>query len=128
MVCSGCVGSTYIANNSVTSGKIGNGQVHNADIGGNAVTGSKISDTDGVRSVDIVNAEIKPKVHQVLGSVAWIEPGDFGSYDANCPAGEILSGGGFDSSPFVSVSSNAPSSKMLHIYISCLAHQIRVVG
>ena len=29
------------------------------DIGSNAVTNSKISDTDGVRLSDIVNAEIK---------------------------------------------------------------------
>ena len=78
LVCSGCVGTTDIANNAVTSGKIGSGQVGNGDIatdavtttkikGGevknsdlatSAVTSSKISDTAGVQSVDIVNGQV----------------------------------------------------------------------
>src|SRR5215212_1000866 len=78
LVCSGCVGTTDIANSAVTSAKIGSsqvansdlatdsvtsskiaaGQVANSDIANSAVATNKISDTNGVRSVDIVNGEV----------------------------------------------------------------------
>jgi hypothetical protein len=78
LVCSGCVGTSDIADSAVTSSKIGSGQVANSDIasnavgsakigsgqvansdlGSSAVTGSKISDTAGVQSVDIVNGQV----------------------------------------------------------------------
>ncbi len=55
LICNGCVGTSDIADNAVTSAKIGAGQVGNSDIANNAVTTSKISDTNGVTSVDIVD-------------------------------------------------------------------------
>src|SRR5919109_52496 len=58
VVCSGCVGTTDIADSAVTGAKIGSGQVANSDIATSAVTSSKISDTSGVRSVDIVNGQV----------------------------------------------------------------------
>jgi hypothetical protein len=98
VICTGCVGttdiadggitSTDLADNAVTSAKIGSGQVANSDIRTNAVTTTKISDTNGVQSVDIVDGQvgsadiadggitstdiasgaIKPNVHMVRSS------------------------------------------------------------
>jgi hypothetical protein len=44
LVCSGCVGTTDIADSTVTGAKIGSSQVKNSDIAGNAVTTGKIAD------------------------------------------------------------------------------------
>jgi hypothetical protein len=56
LVCSGCVGTSDIANSAVTSGKIGSGQVKNSDIGGNAVTSTKIQDGQ------VGNSDLGPSV------------------------------------------------------------------
>jgi hypothetical protein len=56
---SGQVGNTDIADSAVTTAKIGSGQVGNGDIATNAVTTGKISDTNGVRSADIVDGEVQ---------------------------------------------------------------------
>jgi hypothetical protein len=78
LICSGCVGTTDIADSAVTSAKIGSGQVANSDLATSAVTSAKIgsgqvansdlatsavtssriSDTIGVQSVDIVNGQV----------------------------------------------------------------------
>jgi hypothetical protein len=78
LVCSGCVGTSDIADNAITSAKIGSGQVAVTDIATDAVTSTKIknqqvatndlatgavtthkiSDTSGVYSVDIVNGQV----------------------------------------------------------------------
>jgi hypothetical protein len=124
LVCSGCVGTTDIADSAVTSPKIGSGQVANSDLATDAITSSKIkagevknsdlassavttgkiSDTAGVQSVDIVNGQvktediandaIKPNVHIVLGNADFVSNGEIARSDANCPSGEILTGGG----------------------------------
>lgn len=52
VVCTGCVGTTDIANSAVTSGKLGNNAVTTAKLGNNAVTTAKIADGT------IVNADI----------------------------------------------------------------------
>ena len=43
VICSGCVGTSDLAGNAVTSAKIKDGEVKTADIGGSAVTNAKIS-------------------------------------------------------------------------------------
>jgi hypothetical protein len=58
LVCSGCVGTSDIADSAVTSANIGSDQVRNSDLGISAVTSNKISNTDGVQSVDIVNGRV----------------------------------------------------------------------
>src|ERR671918_1113073 len=42
LVCSGCVGTSDIADNAVTSSKIGSGQVGNTDIATDAITTTRI--------------------------------------------------------------------------------------
>src|ERR671918_1304581 len=42
LVCSGCVGTSDIADSAVTSAKIGSGQVANSDLASSAVTTTKI--------------------------------------------------------------------------------------
>jgi hypothetical protein len=107
LVCSGCVGTSDIANNAVGSAKIGSGQVGNTDIATSAVTTSKISDTNGVYSVDIVDGQvgtadlasgaIKPIIHSNFGSFVSLGSGESAGTFADCPSGEIITGGGFDS-------------------------------
>jgi hypothetical protein len=130
LACSGCVGTSDIANSAVTSAKIGSGQVGNSDIANSAVATGKISDTNGVYSVDIVNGQvgsvdigdgqvatadiasgaIKLEVHTVTTTVN-IPPDQDGKVEAICPTGEIVTGGGFGvTGPGVYVQESAPLS------------------
>lgn len=116
LVCSGCVGTTDIANNAVTSGKIGNGQVHNADIGGNAVTNSKIADgqvfssdiadvtigasdiaDSAITSSKLAGGAVKLNIHKLEGGNFNIAPGAFATAEIDCDVvGAIVTGGGFE--------------------------------
>ena len=141
LVCNGCVGTTDIADSAVTSSKIGSsqvstsdiatdaitstkiksGEVRNSDLGTSAVTSSKISDTAGVQSADIVNGQVKTEDiasgaifinHRLLWSGGVdVEPGETTSDTEDCPAGEILTGGGFSSEPPIRVFFSAPSDE-----------------
>lgn len=56
VVCTGCVGTTDLANSSVTAGKIGSSAVTSAKIASSAVTGAKIKDASvafGDLSLDV---------------------------------------------------------------------------
>jgi hypothetical protein len=130
VVCSQCVGTSDIADNAVTSGKIGGKQVKTSDIADNAINTAKILDgqvggadiasqpfgvgtsdinNGAVNTVDIANDAIKPNVHIVKGDGTLIAPGGSGTDTADCPAGEILTGGGFSStSRIVRVIHNFP--------------------
>ena len=118
LVCSGCVGTSDIADSAVTGSKIGSGQVANSDLGSSAVTGSKISDTAGVQSVDIVNGQVTTEDiasgaiainhHVIIGAPVNVEPGETTSTTIDCPAGEIMTGGGFSSEPQIRVFISAP--------------------
>jgi hypothetical protein len=128
LICDGCVGTTDIANGAVTSAKIGSGQVRNSDIGGNAVTSAKIADgtvvsTDmadqaiistkiadsAVTSSKLAGGAVKPTVHKVQGNIIIIAPSSNGNAQVDCPAGEILTGGGYGGSAgVVQVYTNLP--------------------
>jgi hypothetical protein len=127
LICDKCVGTSDIADSAVTSAKIGSGQVANGDIGPSAVTSPKIKDfevgngdlgTDAVTSTKIKNGEVKTEdlasgaiqlnVHTVIGEGVTIAPGDVAASNAECPAGEILTGGGFVVRGDVKVTDNIP--------------------
>jgi hypothetical protein len=118
LVCSGCVGTSDIADSAVTSSKIGSGQVANSDLATSAVTGSKISDTAGVQSVDIVNGQVKTEdiasgaiqlnYRLLIGGGVNVDPGENTSTTIDCPAGEIMTGGGFSSEPQIRVIISVP--------------------
>jgi hypothetical protein len=113
------LGTSDIATSAVTGSKIGSSQVSNSDLGTGAVTTGKISDTNGVQSVDIVNGQVKTEDiasgaifinHRLLWSGGVdVEPGETTSDTEDCPAGEILTGGGFSSEPPIRVFFSAPS-------------------
>jgi hypothetical protein len=103
LVCNGCVGTSDIANSAVSSAKIGAGQVTGSDIGNIAVTTGKISDTNGVRSVDIVNGEVKTEdiasgaIHpnvEIRRLTLLLNPQSSGHLDIKCPPGQNVTGGG----------------------------------
>lgn len=127
VICDGCIGTTDLANNAVTSAKIGNGQVHNSDIGSSAVTSAKIADgtivssdmadqaiistkiaDSAVTSSKLAGGAVKPNVHIVRGGAVWLAPGDIKTATVSCQAAEVLSGGGFDSYPDVNVYRSYP--------------------
>jgi hypothetical protein len=158
LVCDKCVGTTDIADNAVTTGKIANGQVKapdiatdavtaaeigssqvgNSEIADDAVTSAKIGDdqvttfdisdslgvisadiADGrvfsidigdgqVSNRDIANDAIQPNVQRVEGSITPIAPGSTKSITLDCPAGRILSGGGFGVVVGVQVFASSP--------------------
>jgi hypothetical protein len=95
VVCSGCVGTTDIADSAVTSAKIGSGQVKTTDLGASAVTSSKISDGT-ITSTDLASGAVQ--ITRVLGNQVSVSPGDVGTAGAHCPAGKILTGGGIGTS------------------------------
>jgi hypothetical protein len=99
VVCSGCVGSSDIADNSILSADISNGrifsedirdgQVGSVDIGTGQVTTGDIQD-NGITSADLGNViTIEP------GVPTEIPAGFDSSGKVDCPSGKILTGGGF---------------------------------
>jgi hypothetical protein len=115
VICDKCIGTSDIADSAVTSAKIGGGQVKNSDIGSNAVTSGKIADgtivsadmadqaiistkiaDSAVTSSKLAGGAVKPNVHKLEGGNFGIAPGAFGSADLDCPAGEKVTGGGFE--------------------------------
>jgi hypothetical protein len=130
LICDQCVGTTDIANGAVTSGKIGGGQVKNSDIAGNAVTSGKIADgqvfssdiaavtigssdiaDSAVTSSKLAGGAVKPNVHRVVGNTITIAPGTAGDATADCPAGTLLTGGGFDTINAIDVVQSMPSTE-----------------
>jgi hypothetical protein len=127
----GEVKTADLANNAVTSPKIKDGEVTSADIkdatitstdiapgtipsGGstpadNSVTSAKIVNGE-VKTEDLASGAVKPNVHIVKGDGTTIGPGGEGGDDVSCPAGEILTGGGFQS-PNVQVSFAGPADE-----------------
>ena len=76
--------SPPIRANSVTSGSIKDGEVKTQDLADDAVTSAKIAD-----------GAINLNVHQVKGEIITVDPGIGNTAFADCPDGEILTGGGF---------------------------------
>ena len=60
LVCSGCVGTSDIADNAVTSGKIANGQVKAADIATDAVTAAEIG-ANQVGTSELQMIQLQPR-------------------------------------------------------------------
>ena len=114
VVCSGCVGTTDIANSAVTGAKIGSGQVKNSDIGANAVTSGKIADgqvfSSDIADVTIGSADIadsaitssklaggavKPNLQVVSEAITMPARSINNFVEVNCPGSSIITGGGF---------------------------------
>lgn len=92
-------GGPPIPDNSVTSEKIVDGEVQTEDIADGAVTSEKLAEGAG---------GVQLSIHAVLASVT-IPPGEDRSVDADCPLGELNTGGGYYSiSPNVNVWRNQP--------------------
>ena len=87
----GAVTNPKLANDAVTSGKIKNGEVKAEDIAAGVISSGGIQDT-----------------HRVEGDVITIPAGTVGGTDAGCPAGEILTGGGFFGTAGIQVLSSVP--------------------
>ena len=111
----GEVFSLDIVDGQVGSADIGDGQVTSAEIANDVVTTEKISDTNGVHSLDIVDGQvgsadigdgqvtvrdiaddaIQPNIQRIISPNTGVSPGATITITANCPAGTIVSGGGF---------------------------------
>jgi hypothetical protein len=104
VVCSGCVGSSDIADNSILSADISNGRIFSEDIRDGQV-GSVDIGTGQVASVDIqdngiTSADLGNVVTRVQAAEVTIAPGTSKSQTADCPSGQIVTGGGFFTSFF----------------------------
>jgi hypothetical protein len=83
--------------NSVTSAKIVDGEVKSADIGDGEVTTQDLADGAVTRS-KMASDAIMPYVHEVVGlPPTRVTSLSTGTATADCPDGEIVIGGGFDS-------------------------------
>jgi hypothetical protein len=95
-----------IRDNSVTSASIKNGEVKTEDLANNAVTSPKIADGT-IQQEDIadgvVPGGVQPTVHIVDGPEDPVEFSGGGLSEANCPSGEVLTGGGASVSRAINV-------------------------
>ena len=99
----GQVATADIANNATTSAKIEDGQVKRLDIADNAITSAKIMDgqitSAKIADGTIIGSDLAPGALQTSSHVSdyiTIPGGYFFSTDAICPAGEIVTGGGYN--------------------------------
>jgi len=92
---------------SIKSADIVDGEVKTADLANDAVTSPKIKNGE-VKTEDLASGAIKLNVHTVTGEAVTIAPGSSGSAHSDCPAGEILTGGGFAAQGDVRVTFNIP--------------------
>jgi hypothetical protein len=118
----------------VQSVDIVNGQVGSVDIGNSQVASVDIGDGQ-VTAADIANNGIQPNI-QIGFKQIQIPAGDgFFNHIADCPAGTILSGGGFWAEPLLEVTASYPwdentwgvaasnpstSEASLHIFPICI--------
>jgi hypothetical protein len=85
----------------VRSSDIVDGQVNTADLADNAVTSDKIRDGE-VKAEDLdpsieLGGGSTLDVHIVQGDGVLLDPGLVGEDSVDCPSGEVLTGGGFES-------------------------------
>ena len=85
-----------IADNTILSVDIGIGQVRTEDIGAGQV-----------RTGDIADNAIQPNITTIRNQLS-IPAGGYVFVKANCPAGTVLTGGGYSTSPYVVVYQNMP--------------------
>jgi hypothetical protein len=95
-----------IADNTIRSVDIENGEVSTADIGTGQVRTGDIGNGQ-VAAVDIANNALQPNIQENIESET-IEAGTFEEVVAGCPAGTIVTGGGYDTSSAVRVHRNFP--------------------
>jgi hypothetical protein len=73
-----------IADNTILSVDIGNGQVRTEDIGAGQV-----------RAGDIANDAIQPNIQIIKGSIVPLLPNGSNTATVDCPAGTLVTGGGY---------------------------------
>ena len=76
-----------------------------------AVVSTKIADS-AVTSSKLARGAVKPTVHIVKGSIVIISPSSTGTTQVDCPAGEILTGGGYGG-----------SAGVIQVYTNLAAHE-----
>jgi hypothetical protein len=107
VVCSGCVGTTDIADNSILSADIANGRIFSEDIRDGQV-GSIDIGTGQVTSGDIQDNGIRPNIQSNSASKT-VERVSSETVQVDCPAGTIATGGGYNpSSDLIRVFRNYP--------------------
>jgi hypothetical protein len=97
-----------LPNNSVSSETIVNGQVKTDDLASDAVTSTKIKNGE-VKTEDLASGAVKPTNPQfVTGPLVILHPGERGGFEAECPTGTFLTGGGFQIGADVAVLASRP--------------------
>ncbi len=96
-----------ILDGEVKTDDLANGAVTNPKLANDAVTSGKIKNGE-VKTEDIASGAIQPNVQRVVGDGVTVTPGVDSPASADCPAGEILTGGGFDTSSLVDVHVSEP--------------------
>jgi hypothetical protein len=80
--------------------------INTNDIADNAITSPKIKDFQ-VRNPDIASSALQLKMHFVRDSIV-IEVGQARGLNVNCPSGEQVTGGGYNTMPDMPVYINDP--------------------
>ena len=73
-----------------------------------AIVSTKIADS-AVTSSKLAGGAVKPTVHIVKGNTISALPHNTGVTSVDCPAGEILTGGGYSAGTFMQVYINNPA-------------------
>lgn len=99
-----------IGTNQITSQKIGDGQVFSSDIADVTIVSSDLAD-NAVTTNKLAGGAVKPNVQVVHGPWNSIAAYDWHSFTTDCPAGTIVTGGGFRTHFDVRVIASYPSDE-----------------
>jgi hypothetical protein len=97
--------ATYASFHPVTTGEIADDTIRSVDISNTAgvqsvdIVNGQVGSVDigngQVAAVDIVDNAIRPNVQEITGPSTLIQLGSIGASLAPCPAGTVLTGGGY---------------------------------
>jgi hypothetical protein len=96
------VPATYASFHPVTTGEIADDTIHSVDIR-NGQVGSADIGQGQVRTGDIANDAIRAPISRIFGEEVTLSVNEVSTAHATCPGGSVLTGGGFNAGGIITI-------------------------